>query len=163
MSPWPTQELEGYPPAILPPVIKIIILFPALRVITYRPECIAVFASEAFAIVLYPVELTMEPKIEQEGMARILHYLLQAIARASKAILCRRDCNLPALAIPQILRTRNTPCPPTGPRAVNLAMKKSPMPVAVSFNLEIRSPEYHAFRGPTSPGLFSLLSLPSVL
>ena len=44
-------------------------------------------------------------------------------------------------------------------RVFNLAMEGSPMPVAVSSNLKIRSSAYHVFRGPAPPEPFSLLSL----
>ena len=53
-------------------------------------------ASEVLAtalIVLYPVELAVEFRIEHEDVAGILHYLLQARTRAWEVILCRKDCS----------------------------------------------------------------------
>ena len=66
-------------------------------------------------IVLYPVELAVELRIEQKDVAGILDHLLQARTRASKVILCRQDCSCTAFAALQTLWIRNTFCLPTSP------------------------------------------------
>ena len=86
-------------------------------------------ASEVLAtapIVLYPVELAVEFRIEQEGVASILHYLLQARTRAWKVILCRKDFNCTPFAALQTLWIGNTFCLPTGVQDINLAVKRKP-------------------------------------
>ena len=77
-------------------------------------------------IVLYPVELAVEFRIEREDVASILHYLLQARTHASKVVQCRRDCSCTAFAALQTLWIGNRFCLPTGVRVINLAVKRKP-------------------------------------
>ena len=72
MSPSPTQEPEGQPPAILPPMMKISILFPAVSARLSQltgQSVVAVLANEVLAtalIVLCLVKRAVDLRIEQE-------------------------------------------------------------------------------------------------
>ena len=73
-------------------MIKISILLPtvsALRVSAYRPECSCSACERSAAtapIVLYSAELAVELGVEQEDVASILYYLLQARARGGESV-----------------------------------------------------------------------------
>ena len=74
----------------------------------------------------YPVELTVELRIEQEDVASVLHYPLKAKTRASKVVLCRQGCSCAAFATQQTLWIGNTVYLPTEVRVINLAMGSEP-------------------------------------
>ena len=70
-----------------------LLIVSALQVPAYRSECscIVILESKVVAtapIVLYPVELIVGLWIEQDDVGYILHYLLQAKARALEVVLC---------------------------------------------------------------------------
>ena len=66
-------------------------------------------------VVLYTVELSVELRIEEEGMASIFHYLLQ-----------EKTCSCTAVAALQTLWIGITFCLPTKVRVNNLTVKKKP-------------------------------------
>ena len=57
--------------------------------------------------------------VGHEDLASILHYYLQAGARAPKVILCRKDCSCTASVSRQTLWNANTFCLPTWVLVVN--------------------------------------------
>ena len=59
-----------------------------------------------YPLVLYLVELTVEPRVQREDVASTLHYPLQARARASETVLRRQDRNYTVLATQRTLRMK---------------------------------------------------------